>query len=105
MFDNYFGTPFAREDRTVSTTQLSLTAATYNTTDKRARIAVVTVEAQPIRYTRDGTTINGGATPPVGDVHAAGNDPIILIDRTAIANFRMVRSGGTDATVHVTYYA
>ncbi len=103
MFE-YLGTPFAREDRTASTTVLSLTAATYFTTDQKARYAVVTVEAQPIRYTRNGATPDNAATPPVGDVHSAGNDPIILHGQHSIKNFRFYRSGGTDASVHVTYY-
>lgn len=105
MFDNYLGTPFAREDVTVSSTPISLTAGTYFTATTKARMAVVTFEAQPVRYTRNGTTPNNGSTPPVGDVHAAGNDPVILIDRSALANFRVIKSGATDATMHVTYYA
>lgn len=105
MADQYFGKPFAREDKTVSTTAVTLTAATYSPSkDEDARCAVITVEAQPIRYTRDGTAPDNGATPPVGDVHASGNERIVLWGLESLQKFKAIRSGGTDSTIHITYF-
>lgn len=101
----YFGKPYAREDLTVNTTNVTLSPTVYSPSlNQDPQCAVVTVEAQPIRYTRDGTSPNSGSTPPVGDVHSAGNDPIPLWGLEEIQKFRAIRSGAADATIHVTYF-
>jgi hypothetical protein len=106
---DYYGKAYAREDVAVSGTAQSLTATVYSTSlNTDPRCAVVTVEGvagtDSIRYTADGTTPNGGATPPVGDIHLPGNDPIVLWGLESIQKFRFLDGAGTGSVLHATYY-
>ena len=101
-----FLTPYAHEKITVSTAVKQFTASNIERTSSaaerelgHARLILVTVEAQPIRYTFDGTT------PTVGDVGhvAADTVPLSFANLQAMRNFRAVRDGGTDAVLQVTY--
>jgi hypothetical protein len=64
-----------------------------------AQRAVLTVSAQPICVTIDGTTPDAST----GHVFVAG-DTIELTDQVQIANFKAIRQGGTDAGLAVTYF-
>lgn len=90
---------YAHGSATVADTVLDLTDFTgIDAADlhQAARMRL-TVEAQPVRYRYDG----GDATASSGHLLAAGSD-LILIGNGNIANFRIIRSGGTSATVQVT---
>lgn len=91
----------------VSTTAVGLTATEYqksvSTGDSKDRVtanrAVITVEAQSLRYRLDGTA----PTSTVGHLATAG-DVIELNGIHQIVNFLAIRSSGTDSAIHVTYY-
>lgn len=89
---------FAYEALTISTTAVALTAAKYISGDRKARVAHITVEAQALNYTYDGTT----PTSSVGHNLTAGS-VLTLSGYANIAAFRAIRSGGSDATLKVTY--
>lgn len=93
---NYVG--FGYEALTVSTTALALTAAEYVSGDRKAQVAHITVESNPINYTYEGTT----PTSTVGHNLVAGST-LTLAGYANIVAFRMIRSGGADATVKITY--
>lgn len=93
---NYVG--FGYEALTVSTVALALTSSEYVSGDKKARIAYITVESNPINFTYEGTT----PTSTVGHNLTAGST-LILEGYANIVAFRMIRSGGSDATVKITY--
>ena len=77
---------------TVSTTALSLTVPV------RARQATLYVEDQPVRWTTDQTT----PTASVG-LLAKADTTLVLCGAAAMTRFRVIRQGGTDASVRVTY--
>ena len=89
---------FAYEVFTVSTTALILTAATYAPGDRKAQTAYITVESNGVNFTYEGTT----PTSSVGHNVAAGGS-VTISGYKNIQNFKMIRSGGADATVKVTY--
>jgi hypothetical protein len=96
--------PVAFETLTVSSTPIGFTAATINATT--AAGAFVTVEAQPLRATFIGTpsaTVGHLVEPPPTG-NADSTRGFWVCGRTALLGFRMIRTGGTDATVRVTYY-
>ena len=86
------------EALTVSSTAVSLTAASY----VNATRAIISVETNDIRFTLDGVTLptSGGVgiKLPKDAVY-----PDILTSKAAIKNFKAVRASATDATIHVTY--
>lgn len=101
-----FLTPYAHEKITVSTAVKQFTAAKIEPTSSvaerelgHARLILVTVEAQTIRYTFDGTT------PTVGDIGHLAEDkvPLSFANLQAMRNFKAVRENGADATLQVTY--
>jgi hypothetical protein len=94
---------FAYETLTVSTTALSLTAATYDTvasasTAGRAQKAFITANDQPARFRWDG----GTPTASVGHKLAAG-ETIVVTGIVNMRNFRIIREGATDVNLAVTY--
>jgi hypothetical protein len=89
---------FGYEVQTVSTTALALTASEYVSGDRKAQVAHITVETNPINYTYEGTT----PTAAVGHNLIAGST-LTLAGYANIVAFRMIRSGGADATVKITY--
>jgi hypothetical protein len=93
---------FAYETLTVSTTALSLTAATYAPSDAntkgKAQKAIITANDQPARFRYD----SGTPTASVGHKLAAG-ETIVLYGITNITNFRVIREGATDVNLAVTY--
>lgn len=95
---NYVG--FGYEAFTVSTTALALSASEYVSGNKKAQVAHITVESQPINYTYEGTT----PTSSIGHNLTAGST-LTLEGYANIVAFRMIRSGASDATVKVTYEA
>lgn len=95
---NYTG--FAYEALTVTTAVKTPTAATIVSGDKKARVAYITVESNPINFTYDGTTPSA----TVGHNLTAGST-LILTGYANIAALKMYRSGGADATVKITYEA
>ena len=85
------------EARTVSSTAIPLTTNINFVTN--ADFAVLTVETNPINFTLDATTL---PTSSVGHNALAG--AMIELDNPwEIDHFRMIRSGGADATVKVSY--
>ena len=91
---------FAYEEITVSTTALSLTAATYKPTGHtRAGYALITCENAAIRFTMDGVTT---PTSSVGHLLAAGSS-VELESPNTISHFQAIRDGGSDALIQVSY--
>ena len=93
---------YAYEAITVANASIGFTETNYNPalgqTTLRAERAFFTVETAAIRYTIDGTT----PTTTVGHLLSSGD--IVLIDGYEnIANFRAIRTGGTSASIKVTY--
>ena len=106
---------FNYESLTVSNTPKALTASEYNTAiskdggnatnaftpatvTKHARMALVTVETDAVRFTVDGTTVSA----TVGHKLDAGDSLTIYgYQNIQKARFHRVTS---DATIHVTYY-
>lgn len=90
---------FAFESVTVSTVAKALTAATYAPTGEvAAAIALVQVEAQPLRW-------SVASTPTAAIGHAAVDTNVIrLCGGADIAAFLAIRSGGTDSVLRVTYF-
>jgi hypothetical protein len=93
-------TGFGYESLTVSTAVVPLTASEYISGDKKAQVAHITVESNPINYTYEGTTPSS----TVGHNLPAGST-LTLTGHANIVAFRMIRSGGADATVKITYEA
>lgn len=91
-------TAFGYEALTVSTTALALSASEYISGDRKAQVAHITVESNPVNYTYEGTT----PTSSVGHNLTAGST-LTLSGYANIAAFRVIRSGGADATVKITY--
>lgn len=94
---------FAYETLTVSTTALSLTAATYapvadRQTKGSAQKVFVTANDQPCRFRWDG----GTPTASVGHKLAAG-ETIVITGLENIRNFKIIREGASDSNVAVTY--
>jgi hypothetical protein len=105
--------PYATEFLTVSTGTSQLTSALRKNTAQQAGNAnywsftqpatVVTVElvgSNGIIYTLDGST----PTATNGNRLATGGDTLTVAGQQKIANLKMIRSGGSDATVNVSYY-
>lgn len=80
------------EQITVSTTAVGLTVPL------KAKIAVVTVESQPIRY-RDDTT---DPTDTVGVLVSPG--ATLIVCSHSLGRFKAIRQGGSDASLSVSYY-
>lgn len=107
-------TPMNYEAITIDNTAggIALSASEYITTANAAGSGVgatqrfhavsafISVESQPIRWTVDGTA-------PVATTtghKATDTDTITLNGIDAITKFRAIRDGGTNATIHVTYF-
>lgn len=97
--------PTLFEALTVSTTAVTLTVANLGQgqgpeSSIAPAIAVfITVEAQPVRFRLDGTA----PTSSVGHLLSAG-DTIFLTGAKTLRDFKVIRSGASDATLHVTYF-
>ncbi len=80
------------EQLTISTAVISLTVP------RLAKMAVITVEDQPIRYRDDGTAV----TTTVGTLIKA--DGGVVVCGKAMGTIGFIRDGATDATINVNYY-
>lgn len=89
---------YAYEAITVSTTALPCTAAKLVDGNANAQQIYITVESNAINWTIDGTT----PTSTVGHNLTAGSSLTITGNRNIVA-LKMIRSGGADATVKITY--
>lgn len=90
---------FAGEAITVADTAIGPTAATHvATTTRKATRAYVTVETASIRVRYDGTN----PTASVGHLKQAGEE-FIIEGSANIAALKMIRTGSTSASVHITY--
>ena len=96
---------FAFEQLTISTSVVPLTSTKYTAgqTDqgsrRLARMAYVTVDSNPIRYTMDGTTPSAS----IGHAVAAAGG-FWLEGESTIRNFKAIRSGASDAVINVSYF-
>lgn len=91
---------FAYESVTVSNAVVTLTAATHTPTGAAsARLAIITVEDQSLRYTYDGTVPDASA---VGH-QAKADTTIALAGINNIRRFKAIRVSGTDSKIKVTY--
>jgi len=99
-----------RERLTVPVGAVNLTATAYTLADTRdanhdtfgdrkPKAAVITVEAQPIRWTIDGTA---PVATSLGHT-AVATDVIFLDSLQKIVNFRAIRDGAIDSVLEVTY--
>jgi len=86
---------FADETITVSTTAVGFTQATY----ADAKAASMVTAGGPIRIRLSGSL----PTSTIG-YEAADGSSVDVEGAGDIANFRMIRSGGADVTVFVTYW-
>lgn len=93
---------FAYESLTISATSVALTAATYAPSGAReALAALITVEANPIRYRNDGTA----PTATEGHQRSPGNDSAFVIyGRHNIRTFRAIRQDVANGTLRITYF-
>lgn len=66
---------------------------------RRASMAVITVESNPIRF-----LVTGANPTSTTGCQGAANDQIIIKGAEHVANLKMIRSGGSDATVQITYF-
>jgi hypothetical protein len=108
VVDNSSGlVPFARERLTVSNVVKTLTGAIYNDASavtpfaqRKARVAKVTVIAQPLIYTEEGTdpVASSVGTP------AVATSQFWLNSYEAVRDFKAIRTAGTDAEIEVVYY-
>ena len=106
MIPEYSGSAYAHETLTVTNavktlttsvhTPVSVTPATY----AKPRAVLITVHAQPLRYTLDGTAPVAATT----GHYAASGVEIFVSGYANIANFKAIRDGGTDAAIGVTYF-
>lgn len=80
---------------TVSTTAVSLPSI-----PAKASYAIVNISDQPVRYRDDGTAPTASVGMPV-----AATDEIVLVSPKQIEDFLVIRSGGTDAELNVSYYS
>lgn len=80
---------------TVSTTALALPSI-----PTKASYAIVNISDQPVRYRDDGTDPTASVGMPV-----VADETIVLVSPQQIRNFRVIRSGGTDAELNVSYYS
>lgn len=106
---------YTSEVITVSTAVVTPTAAKIQTVEylggtnsgtgqaftrtRRASMAVMTVESNPIRF-----LVTGGSPNSTTGCQGAANDQIIIKGVEHVANLKMIRSGGSDATVQITYF-
>ena len=93
------GAAFGYESVSVTNAAKPLNSGVYTDSDgEYAKRAVITVETMPIRYRYDGTdptSSEGHLLQPM--------DVLTLIGSSNIQNFRVIRQGGTNATIKVTY--
>ncbi len=82
--------PISGQTLAVSTTVLSIR--------NDSGVALIEVQAQAIRYRISGAdpTASAGYIGAVGDI-------IELVHPQQVANFRVIRKDGTDATIEITY--
>jgi len=97
--------PYQFESVTVTDSATALTASYYkdsgsvDTNAKRGAVrAVITVETAQLRYRYDGSD----PTSSVGHILNIG-DVLVLVGPDALANFRGIRTSGTNAVLRVTY--
>jgi hypothetical protein len=90
---------FGYESLTVSTAAVGPTVSVYAPTgEDPAEAVLISVESNGIRFRYDG----GEPTSSEGHALAAGTT-YLLAGVTNVAQLRLIRSGGADATVHLTY--
>ena len=101
-----FLTPYAFEMITVSDSAIGFTVANYDSTGSlsahdqgKARVILVQVQSNPIRYRFDGS--NPVATS--SGYLATAYDSITFSNYQAFKNFRAIREEGSDAKLAVTY--
>lgn len=80
------------EQLTISTLVISLTVP------RLAKMAVVTVEDEPLRYRDDGTAV----TASIGTLIKA--DGSVVVCGKAMDTIGFIRDGGTDSLINVNYY-
>ena len=106
VIPEYSGQAYAHETLTVTNAVKTLTASVYTPTAvseatiSRPRAMLVTVHAQPLRYTLDGTNPVAVTT---GHYAAAGVE-LFISGLGNIKNFKAIRDGATDAAIGVTYF-
>lgn len=92
--------PYAFETITVADSSVGFTVAKYAPTgERRAGVAVVTVETAPFRWRADGTA----PTNTVGHLSEAFSS-LQVCGATAIRQWRGIRTTGSSSTIHVTYF-
>lgn len=70
-----------------------------------AQVALVRVDAQPIRYRMDGTTdVNGGDPSTTSGMLAKADEELVLVGREVMAQFKVTKQGVTNSLLTVTYF-
>jgi hypothetical protein len=91
--------PLGYESLTAGATAGGLTASVYASSTGTAAYALIDVESAAIRYLVTGTNPTSQNGHPV----ASGGE-LSLCGIEAIRQFKYIRSGGSDATLRVTYF-
>ncbi|HEX6038902.1 hypothetical protein [Longimicrobium sp.] len=92
--------PGLSQQITVSTSSIGFTAGNITSANQgNAVLAVVSVQSAAIRYRDDGLAPTSSVGHPV-----AADTVIVVCGRAAVLGFRAIRSGGSDATLDVSYY-
>jgi hypothetical protein len=91
--------PLGYESVTAGSAAVGLTASVYASTSGTASYALIDVESADIRY------LVTGANPSSSNGHPVANGgELTLCGIDAIRQFKAIRSGGSDATLRVTYF-
>ena len=92
---------YTQENIEVSNSVKTLTGSKLIETDKRpASEVLLMVETAPIRYTIDGTTPVGGSA----GMYAEAGTSLRIVGIGNLQQLQMIRDGGSDAVVDVTYF-
>jgi hypothetical protein len=102
-------TPFAFETLTVSTTAKTLTATVWApngvTSVPVAKVAIITVEANPLRWRADGLAPTSSTGILVAGAAApAQPSQIEVCGQAALLLMQMIRQGAADSTIMVQYF-
>lgn len=97
------GDAYQYEKLTVTNAVKALTSTVYDDSPVGPKAAVIFVETNGVRFKLGDPAVVGAVSATDGEI-APANSEIEVVGQANVKNFRAFRSGGADATIHVTYF-